>query len=128
MGATAARHEDPLYPAAQLDACPPPVEITALLIVNTAGEVHAVRVLAASTPAGVAAPFVAATRTAALRWQFAPLMIADWVTDAAGNRHRVASAVRPFSVAYVFRFACHAGQGAVSTLADPAAGRRASGR
>jgi hypothetical protein len=61
--------------------------------------------------------FIDAVRAAALQWQFQPLSISRWAADADGNSHVVDSGTRPFSLTYVFRFECHAGQSSVSAAA-----------
>jgi len=61
--------------------------------------------------------FIDAVRAAAAQWQFNPLQINRWAADADGNSHVVDSETKPFSLAYVFRFACHAGQSTVSAAA-----------
>ncbi len=104
----------PVYPADQLSACPPLVNIQALLIVDESGGVREVRVTD-EAPAGTARRrFVAAVRMAALQWRFSPLLISHWAADAEGNSHVVDSETRPFSLAYVFHFECHAGKATVS--------------
>lgn len=120
-GAAAMTHQNPEYPASELARCPAVVEMTALLIVDPAGKVSAVRVPAAESEGGAAgmAPFVAAARAAALQWQFQPLVFSEWITDAAGNDRVAGKAAQPFSLAYVFRFVCHAGKGAGSATANP---------
>lgn len=119
MGASISRRVNPIYPATQLGACPPPVEITALLIVDAHGEVTEMRVLATS-PRGVNAGFADAARMAALQWRFEPLVMTHRPADAADNSHQLDSAAQPFSGAYVFHFECHAGQGAASANVRPA--------
>lgn len=114
-GGTAIRRVVPIYPAAQLAACPPPQEVPALLIVDQAGRVGEVRVADEAQADADRRAFIAAVRTAALQWQFNPLTIDRWAADADGNSHVVDSETKPFSLDYVFRFECHAGKGMVSS-------------
>ncbi|MBQ4855045.1 hypothetical protein IMW82_10215 [Rhodanobacter sp. B2A1Ga4] len=118
-GATPFRRVVPVYPPGQLASCPPPQEVPALLIVDGQGKVGEVRVTdEAQADAGRQA-FIDAVRVAALQWQFSPLTINRWAADADGNSHVVDSGTKPFSLAYVFRFECHAGKPAVSAAAAP---------
>jgi len=118
-GATPFKRVTPVYPPGLLAACPPPQEVPALLIVDGTGTVGEVRVPdEAQADAGRRA-FVAAVRAAALQWQFSPLTIVRWAADADGNSHVVDSETKPFSVAYEFRFECHAGKSTVSSAAAP---------
>ncbi|WP_049620782.1 hypothetical protein [Frateuria defendens] len=121
-GAGTIQRVDPVYPPSQLAACPPPVDVQALLIVDEAGKVGEVRVAdeAAADPARRA--FIAAARAAATQWRFAPLTVTRWAADANGNSHQVDSAARPFSQTYVFHFACHAGQSSTSASGAEAGG------
>lgn len=64
-----------------------------------------------------AAPLSPRWRVAALQWRFSPLQISHWAADADGNSQVVDSETKPFSQAYVFRFACHAGKAMVSSAA-----------
>lgn len=115
----------PVYPASQLAACPPAVDITAKLIVDTRGRVTEVRPGDAVSATPAMKPYLDATRTAALQWQFNPLQINHWSADANGESHVVDSRTEPFSLDYQFRFTCHAGQATVSTgdAVQPAASR-----
>ncbi len=108
----------PIYPADQLAACPPPVEVEALVIVGGDGKVGEVRVADESRAAANRRSFIAAVRAAVIQWTFAPLKIDHWAADAEGNSHVVDSETKPFSLGYVFRFACHAGKGQVSSNAS----------
>lgn len=109
-GGTALERVTPVYPAARLAACPPVVEVTARLIVDRAGKVTEVRPGNAASAQADLAPYLDATRTAALRWQFNPLQINHWSADANGESHVVDSRTEPFSLDYLFRFTCHAGK------------------
>lgn len=111
-------HPAPLYPPALLARCPAPVDLHALLIVDTAGKVGEVRMDGAGRydPA-----FAAAVRAAALQWRFEPLQLEHWAADADGNSHSVDSETRPFSLPYVFHFACHDGKPQASASAASAA-------
>ncbi|TPG06397.1 hypothetical protein EAH88_13745 [Rhodanobacter glycinis] len=120
-GATPFQRVTPIYPAAQLAACPPPQEVQAQLIVDQVGKVSEVRVADEVQAAADRRPFIAAVRVAALQWQFSPLQIDHWAADADGNSHVVDSETKPFSLSYVFRFECHGGQSSVSTEASRAA-------
>jgi hypothetical protein len=105
----------PVYPPGLLVACPAPVEVTALLIVNRSGKVSEVRVAHEADADANQRPFIAATRAAARQWLFNPLLIKHWAADADGNSHVVDSVIQPFSLTYVFRFECHAGNTHVSS-------------
>jgi hypothetical protein len=107
----------PVYPPNLLVSCPPPQEVPALLIVGANGRVDEVRVTGEAQADASRHAFIAAVRAAALQWQFNPLQIDRWAADADGNSHVVDSETKPFSLAYVFRFACHAGRSAVSAAA-----------
>lgn len=113
-GATALRRVTPVYPAAQLQVCPPAVDVTARLIVDTRGQVTEVRPGDAASAAADIAPYLAATRAAALQWRFNPLQINHWSADANGESHVVDSRTEPFSLDYVFRFTCRAGRAQVT--------------
>jgi hypothetical protein len=115
MGANLAGHVAPVYPPSLLGACPAPVEVSALLIVDRAGKVAEVRIAHAQDADAQRRLFIAATRTAARQWQFSPLLISHWAADAEGNSHVVDSATHPFSLPYVFRFECHGGKARVSS-------------
>lgn len=121
-GATTIQRVTPVYPAAQLAACPPVVEVTARLIVDQAGKVTEVRPGNAASAQADLAPYLDATRAAALRWQFNPLQINHWAADANGESHVVDSRTEPFSRDYLFRFTCHAGKAQVSAGDRPASG------
>lgn len=116
-GATPFERVAPVYPAALLAACPAPVEVEALLIVNRAGKVGKVWMADEATAGPNRRPFIDAVRVAARQWQFNPLQITHWAADAEGDSHVVDSETRPFSLSYVFRFACHAGKSTVSAAA-----------
>lgn len=113
-GATVIERVSPVYPASRLAACPPVVELIAKLIVDARGAVTEVRPGNAAAAAPDRAPYLEATRAAALRWQFSPLQINRWSADANGESHVVDSRTEPFSLDYLFRFTCHAGQGGVT--------------
>lgn len=89
----------------------------ALLIVDAQGAVGEVRVTDEAQADASRHAFIDAVRTAALQWQFTPLQINRWAADADGNSHVVDSGTRPFSLTYVFRFECHAGESTVSAAA-----------
>lgn len=116
-GGTPFQRVTPAYPPDLLARCRPPQEVPALLIVGVNGRVDEVRVTGEAQADTNRRAFIAAVRVAALQWQFNPLLINRWAADADGNSHVVDSGTRPFSRAYVFRFACHAGKPAVSTVA-----------
>lgn len=116
-GATPFQRVTPIYPATLLVTCPSPREVQALLIVDTSGDVGEVRVDGEAQMDAVQRQFIAAVRTAARQWQFSPLQITHWAADAGGNSHVVDREARPFSLAYVFRFECHAGQAVISSEA-----------
>ncbi|PWK92362.1 hypothetical protein [Fulvimonas soli] len=113
-GAAPFRRVAPVYPPEQWAACPPPVEVPALLIVDEAGKVGEVRVAGEAQADPARRAFIAATRAAALQWEFQPLRIERWAADANGDSHVVDSDTRPFSLAYVFRFECRAGRAVTS--------------
>jgi len=114
-GATPVRRITPVYPAAQLAACPPAQDVQALLIVDRAGKVTEVRVPDEAQADASRRAFIAAVRVAALQWQFNPLQVGRWAADADGNSHVVDEETKPFSLGYVFHFECHAGLPSVST-------------
>lgn len=114
-GGTVAARVAPAYPGSELAACPPAVEVIARLIVDTHGRVIEVQPGNADAAAPERRPFLAATRAAAMQWRFDPLQINHWSADANGESHVVDSRSEPFSLDYVFRFSCHAGQAKVST-------------
>ncbi|MFC5436694.1 hypothetical protein ACFPME_09000 [Rhodanobacter umsongensis] len=116
-GGTPFQRVAPVYPSNLLVSCPSPQEVPALLIVGVNGRVDEVRVTGEAQAAASRRAFIAAVRTAALQWRFNPLQIDRWAADADGNTHVVDSGTKPFSLAYVFRFACHAGKSAVSAAA-----------
>ncbi|WP_460878117.1 hypothetical protein [Rhodanobacter koreensis] len=116
-GATLFQRVMPVYPASQLAACLPPQEVQARLIVDKAGMVSDVRGIVIDAAPPRWQQFFAAVRVAALQWRFTPLQIEHWAADADGNTHEVDSEAQPFSLDYVFRFECHAGQPSVSTEA-----------
>jgi hypothetical protein len=116
-GGTPFRRVTPAYPPNLLASCPPPQDVPALLVVDGKGMVSEVRVAGEAHADAGRRALIAAVRAAAAQWQFNPLQIDRWAADADGNSHVVDSEAKPFSVAYVFRFACHAGQPTVSAAA-----------
>ena len=108
----------PKYPEYVLLACPPPVEITASLIVDTNGKVSEVRVDGDAGADAQRHRFIDAVRVAALQWRFEPLQVDHWAADANGDGHLVDQVSRPFCLTYVFRFECVAGRPVVSTHAQ----------
>ncbi|MEO7066092.1 MAG: hypothetical protein ABI114_04235 [Rhodanobacter sp.] len=116
-GATPIHRVTPVYPPSLLAACPAPLQVQALLIVNEAGNVGEVRVAHEASAAPDRRQFIDAVRVAARQWQFLPLRITHWATDASGNTHLVDTQSKPFSLTYAFRFECHAGK--VSVHAEP---------
>lgn len=120
-GAAPDRRVTPVYPASLLAACPPTVQLQALLIVGRTGNVDEVRVDGEAQSDVQRRRFIAALRSAALQWKFKPLEFDQWVDEADGTRHVASSRTSPFSATYVFRFVCHAGHASVS--ADSAAHR-----
>ena len=116
-GATPIQRVTPVYPVDQLATCPPPQEVQALLVVDPAGKVSEVRVVNEAQADADRRQFITAARAAALQWQFSPLQINHWAADANGNSHVVDSETKPFSLGYVFRFACHDGKSAISSSA-----------
>ncbi|HEY0197451.1 MAG TPA: hypothetical protein VGC19_02775 [Rhodanobacter sp.] len=113
-GATPFQRVTPVYPVDQLAACPPPLEVEALLIVDKAGKVTEVRIADEAQANANRQAFIAAVRVAALQWHFNPLEVDHWAADANGDSHVVDSETKPFSLTYVFRFECHAGKAAVT--------------
>lgn len=97
----------PVYPAALLARCPAPVELRAQLIVGGHGKVDEVRFPAVGR---VDPAYFAAVRGAAMRWLFEPLVFQHWAADTNGNRHPIDSVTKPFSLNFVFRFACRDGK------------------
>jgi len=116
-GGTPFQRVAPAYPPDLLARCPPPQEVPALLIVGANGRVDQVRVTGEAQADASRRAFIAAVRVAALQWRFSPLQLDRWAADANGNSHVVDRETRPFSLAYVFRFACHAGKPMVSAVA-----------
>ncbi len=117
-GATPFKRVAPVYPPALLATCPPVQEVPALLIVDGRGRVGEVRVANEAQASADYRAFAAAVRSAAMQWAFNPLTINRWAADAEGNSHVVDSETKPFSLDYVFRFECHAGQATVATHRD----------
>lgn len=113
-GSNAVQMVTPVYPTSQLAACPSPTQVRALLIVDGTGKVAEVRMLGELKADELRKPFDQAVRSAALQWRFNPLQVQHDAVDAAHNPV-VISEVRPFSMAYVFRFACHAGKATVTS-------------
>ncbi len=113
-GGTPFQRVTPMYPPSLLAGCPPSQEVPALLIVDGAGKVGEVRVAGEVQADADRRAFIAAVRVAVLQWRFNPLTINRWAADADGNSHLVDSGTQPFSLAYVFRFECHAGKATVS--------------
>lgn len=122
-GATPEQRVTPVYPAARLGTCPAVVEITAQLVVDTAGHVIDVRPANAVSTAPDLKPYLEATRAAAMGWLFSPLQINHWSADANGESHVVDSRTLPFSLDYAFRFTCHAGKARVSAGNAVASGK-----
>lgn len=118
-GATPIQRVSPVYPPSQLSVCPPPLEVPALLVIDGKGAVSEVRVTDGAQAGSARHAFIAAVRAAALQWKFSPLQIARWAADADGNSHVIDSQTRPFSLAYVFSFACHGGKSSVSAATAP---------
>ncbi|WP_426687363.1 hypothetical protein [Rhodanobacter ginsengiterrae] len=116
-GGTPFRRVSPVYPAGLLASCPPPEELSALLIIDGKGAVGEVRVDGEAHADPSRHAFIDAVRAAARQWQFNPLQISRWAADADGNSHVVDSETRPFSLTYLFRFECHAGKSTVSAAA-----------
>lgn len=116
-GASSSHRVTPVYPPSLLAACPAPVEVEALLIVDQTGTVGEVRVSDEVAASPERRQFVDAVRAAARQWQFEPLQITHWTADDSGNTHRVSTQTKPFSLTYVFRFECHAGKVSVRSNA-----------
>jgi hypothetical protein len=126
-GATPVQRVTPVYPPSLLSACPPPVEVQALLIVDERGRVAEVRAAPAAPAGSRQSLFIEAVRHAARQWTFNPLQKERWAADTGGNSHLVDSETLPFSQAYVFRFECDQGRATVSTGQRPPAGRVPAG-
>lgn len=103
----------PVYPAGLLSACPPPQELQVLVIVDKAGNVSGVRIADDAQAGEPRRSFALATRKAVMQWRFNPLQVQHDGFDAAGNQV-VISEARPFSLTYLFRFACHDGNATVT--------------
>lgn len=114
-GAAPDRRVTPVYPAALLARCPPPVEVRALLIVSAAGKVDDVRVDDEASAGAERRLYIEAVKTAAIQWSFLPLKVERWAADANGESHVVDSQTRPFSLAYDFHFECYAGAARVTS-------------
>ena len=106
-GARLLANPAPIYPAALLARCPAPVELRAQVIVGVHGKVDEVRFPSVGT---VDPAYLAAVRGAAMRWLFEPLVFQHWAADTNGNRHPLDSVTKPFSLTFVFRFACRDGK------------------
>jgi hypothetical protein len=113
-GADLAGSVTPVYPAALLSTCPPPQEVQALVIVGKAGRVSGIRIADDAQAGEQRRPFILATRKAVMQWRFNPLQMQHDGLDAAGNPV-VISETRPFSLTYLFRFACHGGKATVTS-------------
>jgi hypothetical protein len=124
-GAALAHRVAPVYPPALLAACPPRVEVRALLVVDAAGKVDEVRFdearIAEDGAAAGRRPYIEAVQAAAKQWIFVPLQVERWAADASGESHVVDRQARPFSLAYDFHFECHGGAAAVTTDDVPSA-------
>lgn len=115
VGAQPIEQASPVYPSAELSACPARVDVPALLTVNEQGRVKGLHIKPATSP--VAMAFLDAIRSATSAWRFEPLYITHMAADANGNAHVVDQATRAFSLSYVFHFYCLAGHGSVSMSA-----------
>ncbi|WP_426701273.1 hypothetical protein ACPPVV_18205 [Rhodanobacter sp. Col0626] len=113
-GGTPFQRATPVYPPELLVRCPPSQEVPALLVVDKKGAVAEVRVMNEAQATASRHAFIAAVRAAALQWQFNPLLVNHWASDADGNSHVVDSETKPFSLTYEFRFECHAGKASVT--------------
>ena len=72
-----------------------------------AGKVDEVRF----PPAGTVDPaYLAAVREAAMRWLFAPLVFQHRAADTDGSKRPLDSLTKPFSLSFVFHFACRNGE------------------
>lgn len=113
-GSNLVRTVTPVYPAAQLSACPPPLDVQVLLIVDKSGKVGEARVADEAQAGQLRRPFILATRTAVTQWRFNPLQVQHEGHDATGNSV-VISETPPFSLTYDFRFECHGGKATVTS-------------
>lgn len=120
-GAAPEHRVTPVYPSSLLERCPPPAEVRALLIVDTAGKVGDVRVDDEAAADADRHLYIDAVKAAARQWVFAPLKVNRWAADANGESHVVDSETKPFSLAYDFRFECHAGAARVTGGDAPSA-------
>ena len=111
---------DPRYPPSLLPRCPKPVDVDALLIVDTEGKVDEVRVADETQADAERKLFISAAREAAKQWQFNPLTIRYWTADANGEQHETSSEIRPFSLRYTFHFECRDGRAITHTADRPA--------
>ena len=109
----------PAYPPDLVKRDLPPLDVSALLIVDKRGRVREARIASEATDDAVRKRFDEAVRAATLQWRFAPFRIANWVTDANGDERRVGSTPKPFSQAYRFRFEVHDGKPRVSGALPP---------
>ncbi|GAB3023152.1 MULTISPECIES: TonB family protein [Oleiagrimonas] len=109
----------PVYPASLVARKLPPVQVSALLIVDAEGRVEDVRIASEASDDPEQREFDAAVRAAAMQWRFTPLRIATWVEDAQGNSHRETAAAKPFSQRYRFQFEIRDGKPVVSAGAPP---------
>ena len=113
-GANLARTVTPVYPAAQLSACPPQQDVQVLLIVDKLGKVEEARIADEAQTSQLRCAFILATRTAVLQWRFNPLQVQPEGHDAKGNLV-VDSATRRFSLTGDFRFECRGGKATVTS-------------
>jgi hypothetical protein len=113
---------DPIYPPSLLPRCLEPVDVDALLIVDTDGKVDEVRVADETQADAERKLFISATREAAKQWQFNPLIIRSWTADANGEQHETSSETRPFSLGYTFHFECRDGRAITHAADHPARG------
>lgn len=120
-GAVPEHRATPVYPPSLLERCPPPAEVRALLIVDGAGKVGDVRVDEEASADAERRLYIDAVKVAAKQWVFMPLKVDRWAADANGESHVVDSETRPFSLAYDFRFECHAGAARVTSGDAPSA-------
>lgn len=113
-GANLARTVTPVYPAAQLAACPPRQDVQVLLIVDKLGKVNEARIADDAQAGQLRRTFILATRTAVIQWRFNPLQVQHEGHDAKGDSV-VNSVTRPFSLTYDFRFECRGGKATVTS-------------
>lgn len=114
----------PSYPPTLQAACPAREAIDTAVYVGADGKVSNVVGIVVDRTLPPWDTFFAEVRSAVMQWRFAPLRVAHWAADAAGDAHSVDGEARPFLREYQFDFTCHAGKTNVSAKARGSADPR----